>query len=380
MSASWKDVLIRYKWMPARVLVRKFGLKKHDVDNFRRRPDVARMLEGWRISRTMAPERLREILKEAWEYYLTVERPLGIDASSSQWIPRLLQLSGIRDDPAGFGFLVDSRYLRAAFGSAYDAFLARGHTTTAYAAFECYPGRNALGLAGVLPFMFYQTHKRVLEHVDTIAMVDHVYIRFHDPATNSPAAVDHLKERLIARYREPGFITGEFLAQFGVPSNFYAELGLRGILASLALKYSADLGRDGKRSRGWSASEFVRKNPGGAFEKCCICGLRPVDLHHLLPRSQYPALAYEQQNVLPLCVQVHQYITRRLWTPAEQQTYVGTYKRWLREKRSDVFDSALAILHDAVYGPGGWLSRGPCTAESRNNPELSAAAGGPNCA
>ncbi len=67
---DWKNFLLKYKWMPTSQLVKRFGIQKYDIDNFRRTPEVRSVLKPWRISAEQSPERLREILRSAWEYYL----------------------------------------------------------------------------------------------------------------------------------------------------------------------------------------------------------------------------------------------------------------------------------------------------------------------
>lgn len=69
-STDWKDFLLRHKWMPTNQLVSRFGLKKHDVDNFRRWPNVRAVLEPWRVSLQQSPARLQSILSDAWKFIL----------------------------------------------------------------------------------------------------------------------------------------------------------------------------------------------------------------------------------------------------------------------------------------------------------------------
>lgn len=38
---------------------------------------------------------------------------------------------------------------------------------------------------------------------------------------------------------------------------------------------------------------------------CCLCGQRPVDAAHLLPKSEYPEHYIKEWNIVPLCRSCH---------------------------------------------------------------------------
>ncbi len=38
---------------------------------------------------------------------------------------------------------------------------------------------------------------------------------------------------------------------------------------------------------------------------CCLCGQRPVDAAHLLPKSEYPEHYTKEWNIVPLCRSCH---------------------------------------------------------------------------
>ena len=39
---------------------------------------------------------------------------------------------------------------------------------------------------------------------------------------------------------------------------------------------------------------------------CCLCGQRPVDAAHLLPKSEYPEHYTAKWNIVPLCRTCHE--------------------------------------------------------------------------
>ena len=173
---DWKDFLLKYKWIPSDMLRERFGIKRHDIDNFRRKPTVRTVLDPWRISLKQSPERLREILKSAWEYYLTHVVPIDFTRSPSLWVPELLAIKNV--SKGGFSFLTNSKYLTIACPDALENFRERGYTNVALAAYEFFPGSDVLRRNSVLPYMFQQTHIKALESTDAESMIEHVYLNF----------------------------------------------------------------------------------------------------------------------------------------------------------------------------------------------------------
>lgn len=359
MTADWKNYLLKYKWMPTRQLIVRFGIQKHDIDNFRRKSEVRSVLHPWRVSLNQPPERLREILVDAWAYYLTEVQNIDFDSRPASWVPDLIATRNV--SKSGFSFLTDSKYLKLVCPNEYDEFRKSGYTNIALAAYEFWPGRSLLHECGVLPHMFQQTHSSALKRIDALSMVEHIYLNFlsGDNGNLSSEQLRHAKEILYARYREPGFITGQTLSSFGVPANFYSQGGgLKPILTKLHHKYGVELGYVTEAGTVWSSRKFRERFPNRNLDKCLYCNLSPVDLHHLLPRQDHPNLIYDGDNVVPLCVNVHQRITRKRWTKKEEDAYNKASKRWLKtadsKLRRQVFNKAMEKIHSEVYGE--WLA------------------------
>lgn len=257
----------------------------------------------------------------------------------------------------GFSFLTDSRYLEIACPEQLTEFRSKGFTNIALAVHQFWPGRNYLLRNGVLAFMFFQTHRKALEHVDVESMIEHVYLNFiaEESAVSSEEALLEAQERLYVRHDEPGFLSKETLQQFGVSSKFYKDSGgLRTVLKNIAEKYAIELGYVPGKDTTWSSAKFRKMFPERAMDACEYCGLRPVAFHHLLPREQYPTLVYEADNVVPLCLQVHGYITRGHWTSEEAIDYQNCVTAWLKAKsglgRRNIFRRIIGDLHTMIYG------------------------------
>ena len=354
-SPRWKDFLLKHKWMPTRQLVKQFGIAKYDVDNFRCKPAVRVVLEPWRISLKQSPERLRDIFTQAWKYYLTEIENIDLDEALRVWVPKLVSLKNVSRG-TGFSFLTDSRYFHIACPQQLTEFRSKGFTNIALAVYQFWPGRDRLVRSGVLPFMFFQTHSQALKHVDVESMIEHVYLNFMagEGGISSPEAIFEAKERFYARHDDQGFLSTAALERFGVSYNFHKDGGgLKTVLKKLAEKYAVELGYVSDERTTWSSAAFRKKFPERALDCCEYCGLRPVDIHHLLPREHYPNLIYEGENVVPLCVQVHKYITRKHWTAEEAKNYQNCVKEWCKAKsagKRNIFQRIMGDIHRSIYG------------------------------
>jgi hypothetical protein len=207
--------------------------------------------------------------------------------------------------------------------------------------------------------MFHHTHRAVLRHVDVDSMVEHIYLNFiaSEDALVAPTMLTLSKERFLARHDEPGFLTAGMLERFGVPYNFYRDDGgLQTVLRRISERYAEELGPADPANGRWSAAEFRKRFPSRAFTSCAYCPVRPIDLHHLLPRHDYPSLAYDSDNVVPLCIQAHAYISRKHLSTAESSGYSQAVRAWLRARpgseRQLAFRPVMAAIHQTIYGSG----------------------------
>ena len=200
--------------------------------------------------------------------------------------------------------------------------------------------------------MFHQTRRIALEKIPVQDMIEHVYLNFlANFSNNNP---DFAKEVFFARHNEQGFITKRHLAEYGVPQPFFKkEGGLRILLERIAEKFGKELGILGYEDSNWSSGEFRRKNPDLLLDRCKYCGIKPVDLHHLLPRKEYPSLTYHPENVIPLCIQIHGLITRNNLEEEQSKKYQSAIKKWHLAKdgrKTTVFDDIIKELHQSIYG------------------------------
>ena len=348
---DWKTFLIKHKWIPSPILREKFHIKNYDINNFTRKPKINDLLKPWRIGGNQSADRISEIFKQAWRYYLEEIADLDISTDRREWIPKLIALGNI-STKKHFSFLTNSKYLEIACPKALTNYRAHGFTNLALGLFQFYPGEEFLFKNGVLPFMFYQTHSKVIKRISVDDMVEHVYINFL--SEYGPDDITFAKEVFYARHDENGFVTSRELSKYGVPPNFYRnEGGLSSVLKRIAENFGSELGLIVSNDPLWSPSEFRKRYPDKKLNQCTYCGLFPVQLHHLLPRSKYGKLTYHSENVVPLCLQIHDLITHNRLNDEQSRGYEVGIERWKSAKdgtRAVTFEKVMFELHEFVYG------------------------------
>jgi hypothetical protein len=351
---NWKDFYIRYKWIPTGILIKKFGIKRHDVDNFKSRlPTYIRNeFSQWSLSLNVPQEQMKKILQEGWKYYLTQEREIDFDEITTKWLNSILNLTTTQIREDGFGFLFNQRYLKIAFGEEYEKFIETGYTAIAFCIYECYPKREIVIQRNILPIMFNQTRSKVLQHTDLSSFLEHIYYNFLGNQEDERLGINinEKKERFVIRYRERDFINSRVLRQYGLTQHFCSHVGGHiNLLEQVAAKFLSDLGFEGSSDNAWNAERYRQQHPNKDYSKCKYCSLSPTDLHHLLPRNEYENFIYHEQNVIPLCVQVHGRVTRNKWNEKEKDLYKKAIYEWLKSPNEDAFDVVMELLHENTY-------------------------------
>ena len=346
LPSDWQDFWIQHPWAPPRVLIAKYGINRYHIDNWLRNNANARQVldrKNWRLTLETPTPRLREILKGAWKYYVEEER--GIDVAANDAARELIR---IKTPGQPFKFLVDSRYLNRFKG--YGTWIADGYTRVSFAICNIWPGRTFADRRNLLPSLFLQSKQRAVGRQDAIGLVKHIYLCFLSPALET---TEEAKRRFFARHREHGFITGTMLRDYGMSSLHLNQYGVRNLLKSVADEFAVDLGLRNSVTSHWNGQEFRRNNPELDLDHCHYCMRRPVDLHHLLPRSEYPELTDDPNNVVPVCVQVHAAITRNTLGDGFRRAYFDAQKAWLNARprnRTDQFAKVMSYAHRETIG------------------------------
>ena len=346
LPSDWKDFWIQHPWAPRRVLITKYGIKNHDVDNWlRANPNARKILdrERWSLSRDKPAPSIQEILKEAWKYY--IEEECGIDVASCTAVRELIR---IKTPASPFQFLADGHYLNRLSG--YKTWIDDGYTSVSFAICNIWPGKAFADERNLLPALFLQTKQKAVRRQDAIGLVKHIYLCFLYPSVGS---TEGAKRRFVARYQERAFITGAELRRHGMSSLHLTKHGIPNLLKAVAEEFAADLGLQGWTASHWNGQAFRQRNPEINWDQCRYCPRTVVDLHHLLQRSEYPEYANDPNNVVPVCVQVHAAITRNKLGDEFLRAYSTAQKAWLNVRPSDrtaQFDEVMSFAHRETIG------------------------------
>ena len=119
---------------------------------------------------------------------------------------------------------------------------------------------------------------------------------------------------------------------------------------NLANKFGIDLGLEEetteKGSR-WNTRTYREQNSRRSLDRCAYTNSIPVDLHHLLPRKDFPQFTYHPENVVALNPQVHSLITRKKWSEKSEEKYEDAIRRWQEApegRKLQVFDDVMKEL------------------------------------
>jgi hypothetical protein len=64
----------------------------------------------------------------------------------------------------------------------------------------------------------------------------------------------------------------------------------------------------------------------------------------LLERSQFPEFIYHSENVVPISVQMHAYITRGNWTQEIKEKYLLAQKKWINASEGEKINSFKEVM------------------------------------
>ena len=351
---SWKDFLIKHPWAPPRLLK---GIDpefdSYDLSNWERKDSVRLVLDRkeWKIQKSgMGKEKARRILKAVWKYRIC-ER-FAIDIKSNDAVEKIISKRIPRDDELStFNSAV---YLRQTEYK-YDSWKSRGYTNFSFVCFHLYPGKEWCEKVGLMPQMFLQTEEAELSDGEILAMFEIIWLR-HIRSLKYDATQEQInlqKEIFFARHNDKDlFNRKDEWSRYGIGGKISARKnGLKEWEKLLATKFAIDLGlieEDLPESIRWNASTFRKKFPDMQLTKCYYTNKIPTDLHHLLPRSEFPELIYEPENVVPLDTAVHAFITRGKWDESLKKEYLDAQQNWLKAEKGKKIDCFQLIMEKII--------------------------------
>lgn len=309
--------------------------------------------EEWKIAKNgMSKEKAQRILCAVWKFRITEEFKINLSDPNSasvliaQNLPKDRKLSSYKD----------ADYLRQT-GFNYDAWIAKGFTAFSFICHHIFPGKEWCEANAILPPMFSQTRVENISDEEMIAMLEIIWLRHicRLPVTSSQDKIDHQKRIFIARHEDKEFTRKEEWKKYGISSSMIKGRGkIKEVEKKLAEKFGFDLGlieENLPELQRWNASRFRKENPTLQTTICKYTRTIPTDLHHLLPRSKFPHLTYHPENVIPIGVQFHAFITRKLLNSSLKTKYENAQEAWQHApdgKKSECFDEVIKAIVDAT--------------------------------
>jgi len=344
---NWKDLLIENPFLPIRYLKHKFpGFESYDLSNWKKKPSVVAVLDldEWKLSKTgMSQEKARRILSSLWEYYFCNE--LNYDFKNDPDIVVKLLHTKINRDHLLNSMLSDSSYFQQT-GYSYDDWRSKGFTKISFAAFHLFPGKEWCEKNFIDPSLFLQTQFKEIKIDHTLSLMELIWLRHirKISADDSNKKIETEKKIFYARHMDDDFFNRRKVwNKFGISAKL-REGGIKRLEKLLAEKFANDLGISSIFNETWNASRYRRENPNIDFSKCIYTNTSPVDLHHLLERSQFPEFIYHSENVVPISVQMHAYITRGNWTQEIKEKYLLAQKKWINASEGGKINSFKEVM------------------------------------
>ena len=349
---DWKDFWFANKWATNSFLQQKFGIQRHDYENyFRTRPGLKDLRDKFSYSSNKTNSKdLSNIFSNVWSYYWEEESGISPTVCDKDFVEICIKFTQNIIRNSSVSFILDSKYFNRLPGA--DAWRSSGYTYLSYYFLNYEPTASRLKRLSVIPEMFRDTKLSNISLEDATRFLDHIYIYFYKDLSDSSSERNIIaaKERFFYSFNEPGYFTSADAQAFGFSTTIpfsYTEVKSR-----LKFTYGVELGFDDSPSLSWNKSKLQNLYPDLDFSKCMLCDAPSPDFHHLLFRSEYPELTYHRENVVPLCSNSHNAITRNK-DPIMAAMYRECISKWKVAESGDkvkAFGHLLAQFHDRATG------------------------------
>lgn len=348
---DWKSFWINNPWAPRRLIQRNYKVSRSTIDNWVRKPKVKALLRTpeWSLTLNQTPSNIKRIFTLAWEYHITTELEINLESKSAP--EKLIKIKNLRK--GSLNFLIDPRYMSLIPGGR--TWMDKGFTAVSYGVCNLFPGEKYCRDKGIIAPIFINTFTKILDHIPAIAIVEHIYLNFISNLNNESTTTEiiNAKKQFVIRHDENGFFSSREAKGYGLGANMVKEKTFRSLKEELSKKFEEELGITKRNTEDWSSKKFKKNNPSLQLESCKYCSRSPVDLHHLLGKSENPDLINSPTNIVPLCTMIHSIITRKHWKDNEESLYeeaISLFKKDATKNPSKNFDEIMDILHSRTYG------------------------------
>ena len=346
--SNWKDFLILNPWATSGLLQELYGMKPHDLSNWKKANAGAREFldnerPNWILAHLEDPDLIRRSLTAQMKFYL--EEVLDIDLEASSCVELLRTLSGPKKP---WGRLIQKKHVSKL--PEFSDHESQGYTIVSFLIYEIYPGKQWCEANGLYLHNFPQRKVKAIDFFDAVQMLKDIYFTQISEVEDRHAAM----KILLIRRTEQDFLKNEDFTSKGVSTRVFSIYTKDLLFDRIEEDFKKELGEaefGAAPTNNWSATKF-RKLVGKQLETCCYCERSPVDLHHLIERSADPTLTFHAENVVPLCTQAHALISRNKMSDSAKRMYSEARLAWRKAPnghKASCFDKVMQVIHSEAY-------------------------------
>ena len=354
MEKNWKTFWFENKWATSSFLIDKFGIKRHDYDNFfndNHRPGIKKLRdENSHKRQNITPKELFAIFADVWSFYWEEEAKEALPVDEEKFIRFCLSFRQSEIKGSNVPFLISTKYLKNL--PDFKDWEDNGYTYLSYLFLNFEPTKSRLATAKIVPEMFQNTTLSQMTRDQAVEFLNYLYL-FHFIGLSKDTNDRKLraaKEQFYFRYKETGFFQSREAQKLGFSTTIpfsYSE-----IKSKLRSNYAIELGLENSDSFSWSKQKYCELNPNFVGSHCHFCNAPNPDFHHLLQRAVYPELTYHPENLIPLCSTSHNAITRNknLRLASSYRQCIEHWKSAPEGSKVEVFYELLHRFHDLATG------------------------------
>jgi len=250
--------------------------------------------------------------------------------------------------------LTENRYLNQT-GYPFQDWINNGNTVVSFVVFNLFPGKLWCEKNFMDPFLFFQTKQEKVDLKKIISLMELIWIRHIKkiPHDSENEEIETAKKIFFSRHNDNDlFNRRKEWQKFGLSTNFWnSSGGIKRLEKLLADKFGKDLGIISNQDNLWNSSRFKKMYPNLNLSRCRYTDTYPVDLHHLLGRSEYPEFIYHKENVVPINTQIHAFITRKKWGSDTEKKYLKAQRAWIDSPsghKIEVFDKIMKLISKEI--------------------------------
>ena len=310
---DWKTEYIKYPFFSPKYFRTKYGINKYDIDNFNKaigkNKYYKEKIHDLKLSLNLSPDKIINIFEIAWKLYYNRILKIDIKNFKENDTEKIIHLKNISKKNE-YQFLTSGKYLKKICSEQYNFMKNKGYTNIYISQFLTYPGKHFFLYFNIMPIMFHQTHIKNVPTEEILRLIKYIIFNKHDQLKLLEKDDKYL--HYLIRYKEQTYITRNFLIKNGCVEHLYNKIGtLKNIKDKIAKEIENELNvHNNNKNENWSSQKFYQKNEIEKYKYCKYCTSKSFDLHHLLSRKEYSDYMYISNNVIPLCGNVHNIISR----------------------------------------------------------------------